>query len=77
MVCFTPTSSSNTFFVESLGPGGTVTKQIELVAKSDSKPLSYPIEIFITYKNNVGDDGKSHREISIPVQQEMRFKKAS
>lgn len=75
---FTPTSSSNTFFVESLGPGGTVTKQIELVAKSDSKPLSYPIEIAITYKNNVGDDDKeSTEEISIPVQQEMRFNKGS
>ena len=74
---FTPTSSSNTFFVESLGPGGTVTKQIELVAKSDSKPLSYPIEIAITYKNNVGVDGKSTEEVSIPVQQEMRFNKGS
>lgn len=74
---FTPTSSSNTFFVESLGPGQTVTREIELVAKSDSKPLSYPIEIEITYKNNVGDDGDSTEEISIPVQQEIRFNKGT
>ncbi|HHW24816.1 MAG TPA: hypothetical protein GXX22_05095 [Clostridiales bacterium] len=74
---FTPTSSSNTFFVESLGPGQTVTREIELVAKSDSKPLSYPIEIVITYKNNVGDAGTSTEEISIPVQQEIRFNKGT
>lgn len=70
---FTPTSSSNTFFIETLGAGETVTKQIELVAKSDSKPQSYPIQIVITYKNSAGDTGTSTEEISIPVQQELRF----
>lgn len=74
---FTPTSSSNTFFVESLGAGESVTKQIELVAKSDSKPLSYPIEIIISYKNSVGESGTSTEEISIPVQQEIRFNKGA
>lgn len=74
---FTPTSSSNTFFVESLGAGASVTKQIELVAKSDSKPQSYPIQIVITYKNTAGDTGTSTEEISIPVQQELRFNKGA
>jgi hypothetical protein len=74
---FTPTSSSNTFFVETLAAGASITKQIELAAKTDAKPLSFPISIVITYKNSAGDSGTSTEEITIPVQQELRFNKGA
>ena len=70
---FTPTSSSNTFFVENFAASASITEQIDLSAKTDSKPLSFPISIVITYKNSAGDSGTSTEEITIPVRQEMRF----
>ncbi|MHC1694175.1 MAG: hypothetical protein AB9835_02630 [Eubacteriales bacterium] len=70
---FTPVSSSNTFFIDYLDPGQSVTKTIELFVKSDVAPSSYGVNVNFTYKNSSGEAANSSEVISIPVQQEVRF----
>ncbi len=72
---FTPTNSSNTFFVDYLAAGASITKTIELSAKADSTAQSYPIDVIITFKNSAGTEGTSTEKITIPVLQELRFNK--
>lgn len=66
---FTPVSSSNTFFVESLAPKGLVTKTIVLNVRADAEPKSNSLIV-----NIESDNGKSGSdEITIPVRQELKF----
>lgn len=73
---FTPTSTSNSFFIKSMAPNSIVTEEIELMPRADAKPKSYGIEI--RYEGICEIDGElrevnSTETIAIPLTQPDRF----
>lgn len=76
-VAFSPANSSNSFFFEALGTGSSVNINIDLLAKADAKPDSYPINVIFEYEYVT--DGKTAKAenviqtLSVPLQQEDRF----
>lgn len=73
---FTPSQSSNTFFIPSLKAGSSVTKEIALLPKADASPNSYGVIVNFSYDAVV--DGKrqtltSDETITIPLAQPSRF----
>ncbi|WP_411678383.1 COG1361 S-layer family protein [Caproicibacter sp.] len=73
---FTPSQSSNTFFIPSLGSNATVKKEIALLPKADAAPNSYGVIVNFSYDAVV--DGKrqtltSEETITIPLAQPIRF----
>ena len=73
---FTPTSSSDSFFVKSIGPNGVVNESIELMPRMDATPKSYGINVTFDYEAII--DGEivtmnSEEKIAIPVVQSDRF----
>lgn len=47
---FTVTQGSNSFFINKIDPGETVTETMEMKVKSDASTKAYPIEILIEYE---------------------------
>lgn len=76
-VAFSPANSSNSFFFESLAPGASTDINIDLLAKSDAKPDSYPVNVVFDYEYTAGGKNSKAETItetlSIPLQQEDRF----
>ena len=73
---FTPTASSNSFFVDNLAKNSAVTKSIVLMPRSDAKPKSYGVDISFEYEamlNGELHEFSSTERISIPVVQSDRF----
>lgn len=76
-VAYTPANSSNSFFFERLGIKETTEIALDLLAKGDATPNSYPVEIYFTYEYSSG--GKRYQAspvtetITIPLQQEDRL----
>ena len=73
---FTPTASSNSFFVDNLAKNSAVTKSIVLMPPSDAKPKSYGVDISFEYEamlNGELHEFSSTERISIPVVQSDRF----
>ncbi len=76
-IAFSPANSSNSFFFEKIGVKGTENIALDLIAKSDAVPNSYPVEIAFVYEYSVG--GKRYQAspvtetITIPLQQEDRL----
>lgn len=73
---FTPTASSNSFFVDNLGRNTSVTKSIVLMPRADAKPKSYGVDITFEYEAMMNGELKefsSTERISIPVIQSDRF----
>lgn len=73
---FTPSQSSNTFFLSKLGAGATVQKKIALLPKADAAPNSYGVIVSFSYDAVV--DGKrqaltAQETITIPLAQPTRF----
>ncbi|QNK42067.1 COG1361 S-layer family protein [Caproicibacter fermentans] len=73
---FTPSQSSNTFFIPSLGSNASVKKEIALLPKADAAPNSYGVIVNFSYDAVV--DGKrqtltSEETITIPLAQPIRF----
>ncbi|QAT49053.1 hypothetical protein EQM14_04280 [Caproiciproducens sp. NJN-50] len=73
---FTPSQSSNTFFIPKLSAGATVKKTIALLPKADAAPNSYGVIVNFSYDAVV--DGKrqtltSQETITIPLSQPIRF----
>ena len=73
---FTPTSSSDSFFVKSIGPNGVVNESIKLMPKMNATPKSYGINVTFDYEAII--DGEivtmnSEEKIAIPVVQSDRF----
>jgi hypothetical protein len=58
---------SNTFYIENLGPKGTVEKNISLNVKQDLTSKSYPININFDYEDSSGEHYTSEEVISLPV----------
>ena len=72
------TSSSNTFYVDTLGTEETVTKTVQVTAKANAEPSSHNVEVSMKYQY-IDDHTVSRRDnstqetISIPVVQVDRF----
>ncbi len=76
-IAFSPANSSNSFFFETLGLKETAEIGLDLLAKGDASPNSYPVEIAFAYEYKA--NGKSYQAspvtetITIPLQQEDRL----
>ena len=76
-IAYSPANSSNSFFFEKLGTKDTSEVKLDLLAKADAAPNSYPIVLTFTYEYSV--KGKRQQvngvteTITIPLQQEDRL----
>lgn len=70
------TSSSNTFYIEKMGPGATVTQKIKLKAISTEQTTSPAINIAFRYEyvdNETRNSQTTDEKIAIPVLEKDRF----
>ena len=76
-MAFSPANSSNSFFFEKLDKQATETIEMDLLAKADAVPNSYPVNINFSYEYSVGKERFQASEvtetISIPLRQEDRL----
>jgi hypothetical protein len=70
---FTPVGSSNTFYIDSIGPKGTVERIIRLYTIPDAKSKTYNVTISFDYEDTEGNPYKTDEIIGIPVYQPSRF----
>ncbi len=60
-------NGSNTFYIDTLPAGGTMTKSIELNVKQDLSSKSYPLEISFDYEDSSANAYTATEVINIPV----------
>lgn len=76
-IAFSASNSANSFFFEKLDTKGSDSVTLEMLAKSDATPNSYPIDISFSYEytaNGKRYQASTVREtINIPLQQEDRL----
>lgn len=70
---FIPQNSSNSFYIEKIGPGGVATKAITLVSKPDAPQKTVPITVDMTYEDKDGNPVATKDTITIPLVQDMRL----
>lgn len=73
---FSPANSSNTFYIENIPAGGTITQSIDLLPKADAKPKSYGVDFAFSYEAIVNDELVTKditQTIAIPLTQPDRF----
>ncbi|MEG2016804.1 MAG: hypothetical protein RR069_06855, partial [Oscillospiraceae bacterium] len=74
---FSLVNSSDSSYITSIAPNGTVQKSIDLSAGLTIESGSYPVNLHITYEyfdNNERANGTSELSIAIPVSQTDKFK---
>lgn len=70
------TSSSNSFYIESLAAEGTITKTVNVTVKSNAAAQSHSMTVDFTYDyldNSIRRNAKTTESISMPVLQVDRF----
>lgn len=70
------TSSSNSFYIESLAAEGTITKTVNVTVKSNAAAQSHSMTVDFTYDyldNGIRRNAKTTESISMPVLQVDRF----
>ena len=70
------TSSSNSFYIESLAAEGTITKTVNVTVKSNAAAQSHSMTVDFTYDyldNGIPRNAKTTESISMPVLQVDRF----
>ncbi len=60
---FSPTQGSNSFFIEKINPGETVSKTLEMKVKSDATTKAYPLDITIDYEYDGAEPNPTTGEI--------------
>lgn len=73
---FTPTASSNSFFVDTLPKSSTVYESIVLMPRQDAAPKSYGVDVMFEYEamiNGSLESFSSTEKIAIPLIQNDRF----
>lgn len=60
-------NGSNTFYIDTLPAGGTMTKSIELNVKQDLSSKSYPLDISFDYEDSSANAYTATEVINIPV----------
>ena len=76
-IAYSPANSTNSFFFDTLPCKGTETISLDLLAKADAIPNSYPVEISFTYEYSVNKErfqaSGITETITIPLRQEDRL----
>lgn len=70
---FTPVNSSNTFFIDYIGPKSKINKSIQLYTVPDAKQKTYTISANFEYEDVEGNEHKASELIGIPVIQPARL----
>ncbi len=73
---FSPANSSNTFYIDSIAAGGSITETIDLVPKADAKPKSYGVDFAFSYEAIVNEELVTKdvtQTVAIPLTQPDRF----
>lgn len=70
---FTPSNSSNTFFIENIGKKKSVGKELMLHVKPDADAKSYILTVNFEYEDEKDNPYTSKETISIPVKQNPRL----
>ena len=60
---FTVTQGSNSFFINNIAPGESVTEKLEMKVKSDATTKAYPLEILIEYEYDGAEPNPTTGEI--------------
>ncbi len=76
-IAFSASNSANSFFFEKLDTKATDSVTMEMLAKSDATPNSYPIDISFSYEYTVGgrryQASTINETLNVPLQQEDRL----
>lgn len=72
-VVFTPVGSSNTFYIDTIKPKGTVQRSIVMYTIPDAQPKYYNITANIEYQDEEGTEYKASELIGIPVIQQSKL----
>ena len=76
-IAYSPANSSNSFFFETLGMKASTEIALDLLAKGDATPNSYPVEITFVYEYSTNGEryqaSPVTETITIPLQQEDRL----
>jgi len=70
---FSPVNASNTLFVASIPPGGTVSRAIRFFTVPDAQPQNYTIAVNFEYEDDQGNPLSSTELIGINVSQPPRL----
>lgn len=72
-IVFTPINSSNTFFVDSIGPKQTAARTLEMYTIPDAMPMTYTVTANFEYQDEEGTEYKATELIGIPVIQQSKM----
>lgn len=70
---FNPVDSSNTIYIESIGPKENIQKVFSLMPKRDAEHKTYGISVDIDYEDEKGTQFNSKDIISVPVIQQVKL----
>ncbi|QEK13671.1 LPXTG cell wall anchor domain-containing protein [Crassaminicella thermophila] len=70
---FAPVGSSNSFFINEIGPNARKKRNVKLKAKVDAEQKVYNVVVDIEYEDNTGKQYSAKETIGIYVIQEVRF----
>lgn len=70
---FTPVNSSNTFYVDSIGPKGTVSKTIRLYTVPTAQPKTYTLTVNFEYEDASGKEYTATELLGINVKQPTKI----
>ncbi len=70
---FTPVGSSNTFYIDAIGPKSTEDRTIRLYTIPDAKSKTYNVTVSFGYEDAEGNPYTAEEIIGIPVYQPARF----
>ena len=70
---FVPVDSSSSFFVESIGPRGSVERSVHLSAKPSAEQKTTALNVSMSYEDSSGNAFTADDIVSIPVTQETRL----
>ena len=70
---FTPVNSSNTIFIDSIGPKESVSKSLEFFTIPDAKARTYNLTANFEYEDTDKNEFKASEIIGIPVNQQVRL----
>lgn len=70
---FIPHNTSNSFYIDKIGPGGSINKTVEFMTKPDAPEKTVSINVDMSYEDNKGNPVSVKDIISVPVIQERRL----
>lgn len=70
---FTPVQSSNTFFIDSIPPGGKVEKTITMTTSHDTAAKTYTLTANLNYEDGQANPFESQEIIGINIIQDSKF----